>query len=110
MLLGACEKGFCSSSCECNNSLLIEPEKYAVYTCSHPNSQVTNGDTNDQTFIHYNSASRQTWFEVRLPTPSALSLLLVKGSFREALLTVVAVDGTVTTVGRLHEETRYRVS
>ena len=77
---------------------LQNPTGYAVYTCSHPTEKITNGNTNDGTFIKYDAASRTVWLEIRLPTPAALGWLLVKGFFNGATLLLVGGDGQVVKV------------
>ena len=75
-----------------------DPSGYAVYTCSHPTTKITNGDTNDGTFIKYDAASRTVWLEIRLPSPTPLGWLLVKGFFNGATLLMVGEDGGVVEV------------
>ena len=91
LLLGACAAGFCTASCECAQASLENPEAVATYACSEPLSPATNGDSNDGTFIRYNSGYRQAWFEAVLPRSAKASAVYISGHF-PAPTRVVVVD------------------
>jgi hypothetical protein len=116
VLLNACRDGFCTTSCDCDQSKASSPGTYTAYTCSsqekthrseypvqiYPIDTATDGDSNNGNFVRGSTAAGETWFEVRVPNPQPLSHVYLKASVpNNTVLSYVDMSGQEGIVARL---------